>query len=90
MASSSSSKNRKTVGRYVDPKTRGRLTQKVDRTQKTSPSWYGWAILDLLAFGLSTITLNYLQVLPGAASSWYLLIGLLSLFGGFFMATGYK
>jgi FtsH-binding integral membrane protein len=90
MASSSSSKNRKTVGRYVDPTQRGRLTPKVDRSQRTSPSWYGWVVLDLLAFGLVTITLNYLQELPGAASPWYLVVGLVSMFGGFFMATNYR
>jgi hypothetical protein len=49
----------------------------------------GVAILELFAFGLLVIALNYLQVLPGSTSPWYLLVGLGSLFGGFYLATKY-
>ena len=40
--------------------------------------------------GVIVITLNYLQVLPGATSSWYLVLGLVSLFGAFYLATRYR
>jgi hypothetical protein len=47
-------------------------------------------LLDLMIFGVLVITLNYLQVLPGSTSSWYLALGLLSLFGAFYLATRYR
>ena len=43
-----------------------------------------------MLFGVIVITLNYLQVLPGATSSWYLVLGLVSLFGAFYLATRYR
>jgi hypothetical protein len=46
--------------------------------------------LGLLGAGVVIIAMNYLHALPGAVSSWYLLIGLVAIFGGFFMATRYK
>lgn len=47
-------------------------------------------MLDLVIFGLLVIALNYLDVLPGATSPWYLLLGLVSLFSAFYAATKYK
>jgi len=35
------------------------------------------------------ITLNYLAVLPGSTSPWYLALGLVSLFAAFYLATRY-
>ena len=40
--------------------------------------------------GLLTILLNYLTVLPGSASTWYLVVGLVVIFVGFVMATRYR
>jgi hypothetical protein len=37
-----------------------------------------------------TIVLNYLSVLPGSVSSWYLISGLVVMFAGFYLATRYK
>jgi hypothetical protein len=90
MAKPSSHKKNQHVGQYVDPHARGRLTKKSSNHNQASPPWYGPAILQLLGFGVITITLNYLQVLPGSTSPWYLLIGLVTIFGGFFMATNYR
>ena len=36
------------------------------------------------------IVLNYLDVLPGSVSSWYLVGGLGVMFVGFYLATRYK
>jgi hypothetical protein len=36
------------------------------------------------------ITLNYLQVLPGSTSSWYLVAGLVAMFSAFYLATRYR
>ncbi len=81
---------RKAVGRYVDPVTRGRVTRRTPTSAHHSPWWYGWAILDLLLFGVIVITLNYLDVLPGATSAWYLALGLVAMFAGFYLATRFR
>ena len=90
MAKSGSKKAAKSVGRYVDPQSRGRTTAKRERSQDHSPHWFGWMLLDLMLFGVLVIILNYLQVLPGSTSSWYLVLGLASLFGAFYLATRYR
>jgi hypothetical protein len=91
MAKSNSKQSRaKTVGRYVSAENRGRVTARRPVGADHSPRWYGWMLLDLLIFGMLVITLNYLQVLPGSTSSWYLVLGLLSLFSAFYLATRYR
>lgn len=90
MANSGSKKAAKTVGRYVDPASRGRITTKVHHQEDHSPEWFGWLVLDMFVFGILVITLNYMQVLPGAASGWYLVLGILTLFGAFWLATRYR
>ena len=90
MAKTPSRDPRKAVGRYVDPVTRGRVTRPTPASAHHSPWWYGWAILDLLLFGVIVITLNYLDVLPGATSSWYLALGLVAMFAGFYLATRFR
>jgi len=78
---------KKSVGRYVDPVARGRVTARRPANADKSPRWY---ILGLLIFGILVITLNYLSVLPGSTSAWYLALGLVSIFAAFALATGYK
>ena len=91
MAHTGSKKAAKRVGRYVDPQSSGRITKKPEvHSGDHSPAWFGWLLLDLMLFGVIVITLNYLQVLPGSTSSWYLVLGLVSLFGAFYLATRYR
>ena len=78
------------MGRYMAPEQRGRYTPPRPATATHSAHWYGWMLLDLLLFGLIVIVLNYLQVLPGSTSAWYLGIGLLAMFSAFYMATRYR
>jgi Cell division protein CrgA len=80
----------KSVGRYVSAEERGRYTAPKPPGADKSPHWYGWMLLDMLIFGLLVITLNYLAVLPGSVSTWYLVIGLVSMFAAFFLATRYR
>ncbi len=80
----------KQMGRYVAPEARGRVTTPQPESAHRSPHWFGWALLDLLLFGTVLITLNYLQVLPGSTSPWYLAVGLVSLLGAFYLATLYR
>ncbi len=77
------------LGQYVSPTQSGRITQKQPSESKQSSETLGVAILQMFAFGLLVISLNYLQVLPGSTSPWYLLVGLGALFGGFYLATRY-
>jgi hypothetical protein len=81
---------KKSVGRYVSPEARGKVTKRRPRSDAHSPRWFGWLILGLLVLGIVVITLNYLSVLPGSTSAWYLAVGLLSMFSGFYLATRYK
>jgi hypothetical protein len=88
--SSSKQPTKKTTGRYVNPETRGRVTRRRPVNADRSPHWYGWLLIDLLLFGMIVIVLNYLQVLPNSASPWYLALGLVTMFSGFYLATRYK
>ena len=82
--------SRKNVGRYVAPEARGKVTARRPVGEDHSPKWYGWLIVSLLGLGMLTIILNYLAVLPGSVSSWYLVGGLVVMFAGFYLATRYK
>jgi hypothetical protein len=55
-----------------------------------SPRWFGWMLLVLLIVGVVIIVLNYLSVLPGSVSPWYLVAGLVSMFSAFYLATRYR
>jgi uncharacterized RDD family membrane protein YckC len=78
------------VGRYTDPVTAGRMTPKTHTKEaEHSPQWFGVLVLQAIIFGLLVTVLNYLAVLPGSTSSWYLVVGLGSLFFGLFLATRY-
>jgi hypothetical protein len=78
------------VGRPKTAQETGRYTPPIPRSTRRSSPYYGVAILVLLGGGLLTILLNYLSVLPGSASTWYLVAGLALIFLGFVMATRYR
>jgi hypothetical protein len=87
---SSSSKGGSRVGRYTPPEVSGRYTPPQPRKVRRSPAWHGVAILVLLILGVLMILLNYLSVLPGSVSGWYLVGGLGLLLAGFLVATRYR
>jgi len=68
----------------------GRYTKPIPKSVRRSARWFGPAVLLLLVGGVLAIVLNYLTVLPGAVSVWYLVGGIIALFGGFLMATHYR
>lgn len=74
----------------VTPKANTRYTPPVPREKKVSPPWYPYVIIGLLLAGLLCIVLNYMSILPGGASNWYLLAGLVLIAVGFLTATGYR
>ena len=67
----------------------GRYTAPIPKTERVSPPWVPALILGLLLSGVIIIVINYLGVLPGGASNWYLLVGLGLIVGGFVTATGF-
>lgn len=60
------------------------------RVTSGSPAWLPVAMFALLAIGIVVILLNYLSVLPGAPTNWYLLAGLAAILGGIVAATQYR
>jgi hypothetical protein len=65
----------------------GRYTPPIPKDVKVSPRWVPVMMGALLVVGGAIIILNYLELLPGAASNIYLLIGLALITGGFITAT---
>jgi hypothetical protein len=47
-------------------------------------------MLTSLVLGVIVVVINYLGVLPGGASNWYLLLGLGLIAAGFVIATQYR
>lgn len=77
------------VGRYTAPEESGKYTPPIPKEVRRSPRWYGPMVLVLLILGVLLILLNYLTVLPGSVSAWYLVAGLVVIFVGFVAATRY-
>jgi hypothetical protein len=78
------------VGRYTPAEESGRYTAPIPKTVRRSPKWYGPLVLALLLLGVLLIILNYLTVLPGSVSAWYLVSGLVVILVGFLLATRYR
>ncbi|MHB1919982.1 MAG: cell division protein CrgA, partial [Acidimicrobiales bacterium] len=78
------------VGRYTAPEQSGKYTPPIPKTVRKSPRWFGGLVLLLLVAGVLVILLNYLTLLPGSVSAWYLVAGLVVVFVGFVMATRYR
>lgn len=55
-----------------------------------SPTWVPVLMFSLFGLGMLTLILNYVSLLPGAVSNWYLLAGLGFILGGIVAATQYR
>jgi hypothetical protein len=66
-----------------------RYTAPIPKSVRTSPRWYGPLLLALLLVGLFMIVGNYVGILPGGTSNWYLVSGLSAIVVGAMMATRY-
>lgn len=70
---------------------KGRYTPKSERPATyRSPTWMAVMMFVFLALGVLVIIVNYLTILPGGASNWYLMAGLVLLGLGFWVATRYQ
>lgn len=66
-----------------------RYTPPTPASQKatfTAP-WVVPVMFALLGVGIVMIVLNYMGLLPGATSNWYLIVGLAAILGGIITAT---
>lgn len=55
-----------------------------------SPTWYVGLMIGTGVFGLLTLILNYIDVLPAGWGRWPFAVGLLCIGGGFAMTLGYR
>ena len=78
------------TGRYLSAEERGRYTAPTPKSEYHSPSWYAPMLMALFLIGLLTLILNYLSVLPGGVSAWYLLVGLGFIVAGFLALIRYR
>ena len=80
-------------GRVTAPKSERvvnkRYTAPIPKSVRRSPPWYGPVLLVLLLLGLFLIVGNYVGIMPGGTSNWYLVSGLVSIVVGAVMATRY-
>lgn len=68
-----------------------RYTPPVKDVYAESPKWIPVVMFGLFAVGMLVIFLHYVEAfLPGAASNWYLLVGLGAILGGILTATQYR
>ena len=67
-----------------------RYTPPVPASYKKSGRAMAITLFALLGAGFIVIFVDYLGVLPGGASNWYLLLGIALLAGGFYAATKYR
>jgi hypothetical protein len=75
------------ASRRVVPDTSGRYTPPMYHAPKVSPMWVPILMFSLFGMGAAAIVLNYIGILPGAPTSWYLVLGLGLVTGGFVTAT---
>ena len=66
-----------------------RYTAPIPRSVRHSPPWFGPVLLALLVIGLLLIVGNYVGIMPGGTSNWYLIGGLIGIVIGAMMATQY-
>ena len=79
-------------GRATPPKSRDvnkRYTAPIPKSVRHSPRWFGPVLLALLVLGLLLIVGNYVGIMPGGTSNWYLIGGLVGIVVGAMMATQY-
>jgi len=81
------------AGRVTPPKSKRevnkRYTAPIPKSVRHSPRWFGPMLLILLVAGLLLIVGNYVGILPGGTSNWYLIGGLVGIVVGAMMATQY-
>jgi len=81
------SKKRKQDNRPTKSK---KISSQMSTSDGPSPRWYIVLMSTLMIVGVLLIVLNYLTLLPGSVSKWYLWSGLGLIGAGFLMTTNYN
>ena len=81
------SKKRKQNSRPTQSK---KISNQMSTSDGPSPRWYTILMSSLMILGVLLIVLNYLTLLPGSVSRWYLWSGLGLIGAGFLMTTNYN
>ncbi len=81
------SKKRKQNNRPTQSK---KISSQMSTSGVPSPRWYTILMSSLMIIGVLLIVLNYLTLLPGSVSRWYLWSGLGLIGAGFLMTTNYN
>jgi len=81
------SKKRKQNNRPTQSKN---ISSQMTSNKEPSPKWYIVLMSSLMIIGVRLIVLNYLTLLPGSVSRWYLWSGLGLIGAGFLMTTSYN
>tara|TARA_B100001109_G_scaffold162470_1_gene132258 strand:+ start:446 stop:700 length:255 start_codon:yes stop_codon:yes gene_type:complete len=81
------SKKRKQNSRPTQSK---KISTQMSTSNGPSPRWYIILMSFLMILGVLLIVLNYLTLLPGSVSKWYLWSGLGLIGVGFLMTTNYN
>ena len=66
-----------------------RYTPPIDRSEKTSPRWFGVLIIAMFALGVLIVILNYAGLLPGGVNNAWLIAAIAAIFVGLLLATRY-
>jgi hypothetical protein len=72
------------------PGASSRYTPPIPKSVKHSAPWVPYVMFALLIAGALMIVLNYIELLPGAASNLYLILGLVLILLGILTATQYR
>jgi len=72
------------------PEASTRYTPRVPTYQKVSPPWVPVLMFGFIGLGIVMIVANYLQILPGAVTNWYVFGGLGLILAGIITATQYR
>jgi len=81
------SKKRKQNNRPTQSKN---ISSQMTSNKEPSSRWYVLLMSALMIIGVLLIVLNYLTLLPGSVSRWYLWSGLGLIGAGFLMTTNYN
>jgi hypothetical protein len=72
------------------PEASTRYTPRVPTYQKVSPPWVPVLMFGFMGLGILMIVANYLQILPGSVTNWYVFGGLGLILAGIITATQYR
>ena len=67
-----------------------KMSTQLSEDKGSSPRWFVLTMSSLMILGVLMIVLNYLTILPGSVSRWYLWGGLGMIGAGFLMTTNYN